>query len=249
MKIRTPSILRTLYWKRKQRSLRVRTWDDLLAERVFDGASLAVVGNAGYLKDARLGSQIDGHGLVLRMNNFGVEGFEQAVGRRIDVFMTNFSTRIVNYDNPAVRQARLIVSSRPNNFRKYRRKGVRDVFGRSITAGMHRLGREVVYVPTLDFLCDYTRMLGEYPTTGAMAILLAADWLAGACRSVFFAGFSFFEGRSHYFSDRHVDAARDHNLIGEKELLSSKLAGLVERGSVTLDPVMQECLWPTGERS
>ena len=88
MKIRTPSILRTLYWKQKQRGIHVRTWDDLLAERVFDGASLAVVGNAGYLRDAQLGSEIDRHDFVLRMNDFGVDGFQRAVGRRIDIFMT-----------------------------------------------------------------------------------------------------------------------------------------------------------------
>jgi len=244
MKLRVPSPLRTWYWRRRQRGMDVRPWDALVEGGQFDGVSLAVVGNAGYLAGAALGPAIDAHDIVLRMNNFRTDGFEQAVGSRLGVFMTNFASVVSNLDQPAVRRSRFVVSSRPNNFRKDRLRGLHNVFGRNLTAGMARLGGVPVYAPPVDLFCHYTSQLGVYPTTGAMAILLALDVLGPRCRSIFLTGFSFFQGRSHYFSDATVDAARDHNLSGERELLRRRLAEPVRHGWVTLDPVMASYLWP-----
>ena len=243
MKLRVPSVFRTLYWMQRQRNLNVRDWSELGDAAEFDGASIAIVGNAGYLKDARLGKIIDSHDLVLRMNNFHIHGFEAAIGTRTDIFITNFSAHTVELDRAEVREARFILSSRPNNFRKNRRFGIREIFGRNITSGMLKIGRNDVFAPPLDRFTEWTAQLGEYPTTGAMAILLISDMLLAHCGRVYIAGFSFFEGLKHYFNPTTVDGPVKHNLPDEKELLRLRLAGLVAKGRVELDPVMSSHLW------
>ncbi|MBN2022113.1 MAG: glycosyltransferase family 29 protein [Pirellulales bacterium] len=248
MNFRVPSLCRTLYWRARQRRADVRPWDDLLAAGRFDGASLAIVGNAGYLRQGTLGSTIDAHDLVLRMNDFPVGEYPEAVGSRLDIFMTSFASEIANLDEPAVRQTPFVVSSRPNNFRRRRLQGVRHVFGRNVAAGMARMRRAPVYVPPLDLFRDYTSLLGTYPTTGAMAVLLALDVLIERCGPVFIAGFSFFQGQGHYYSNEPVDARQNHNVDGERDLFRRRLAEPVRRGRVSLDPVMAALLWPSASR-
>lgn len=243
MRLRIPSVIRTLYWMRRQKGLDVRDWSELADVPELDGASIAIVGNAGYLKDARFGRLIDAHDLVLRMNNFHLDGFEAAIGSRTDIFITNFSAHTVKLDRPELRAARFILSSRPNSFQKYRRLGIRDVFGRNITSGMFKIGRHDVFSPPLNRFVEWTRQLGAYPTTGAMAILLVSDVLLNYCGHVYITGFSFFEGLKHYFNPTIVREPIRHNLPDEKNLLRERLAGLVATGRVELDPIMSDHLW------
>ncbi len=243
MKLRIPSVIRTLYWMGRQRTLDVRDWRELTDELAFNGASVAIVGNAGYLRDAAFGSIIDGHDLVLRMNNFRIDGFETSIGSRTDIFITNFSAHTVDLDRPELRSARYILSSRPNIFRKYREQGIEEVFGRNITAGMQKIGRRDVFAPPLDLFVEWTHRLGAYPTTGAMAILLISEVLANRCGRMYISGFSFFEGLKHYFNPTAVSGPIKHNMPDEKGLLREHLAGLVADGRVELDPIMSRHLW------
>jgi hypothetical protein len=117
----------------RQRSLTVRPWTEFLQHCWVDGASVAIVGNAGYLKDLDQGRQIDGFDLVIRMNNFRLAGFRRQVGSRTDIVMTNFSVGAIQLDDPAVRRARYLVSSSPNNFFRRRRLGICSRMGRDMT--------------------------------------------------------------------------------------------------------------------
>jgi len=194
MKIRVPSRLRSVYWKLRARQLDFRPWKALVAE-IPPHARLAVVGNAGYLHKVGWGTWIDGHDVVIRMNNFQLRGHERAVGRRVDILLTNFSRYTIRFDNPEFSRARWLVSSRPVNFCRRQRQGIHDRLGEHVTAGLITMRRQRVFVPDMACFAAQTASLGAYPTTGLMGLRLVLDVLADQCLEVNFIGFSFFQGR------------------------------------------------------
>ena len=105
-----PHPLPALYWMWRQRSLQIHAWKNLLNDLPLAGTRLAIVGNAGYLAEENQGDEIDGHDLVLRMNNFKIRGFEAQVGTRVDIYMSNFYVPDINFENPDIQRARWIVS-------------------------------------------------------------------------------------------------------------------------------------------
>lgn len=230
-----PHPLPALYWMWQQRSLDIRPWEDLRADLPLEGARIAIVGNAGYLGGQRQGATIDEHDLVVRMNNFRVTGFEDAVGSRVDVFLSNFYVPDIDFTNPDIRLARWIVSSRPNTFRKPKQHNLDLRYGEHLTDGLHRLGARRVYVPSLAYVLSVARTLRDTPTTGLMGLLLAVDVLLSRAASIYVTGFSFFEGKSHYFRDGTTDMSRHHNLSSEKDVLRTRLEPLVAGDRVRLD--------------
>jgi hypothetical protein len=229
--------LRAPFIRFKQRNLFIRSWSELAHVTRLRGASLALVGNGGYLADLRQGKLIDGHDLVIRMNNFRLKGFEVQLGRRCDVLLTNFYSDIA-YSNPEFGQASLLVSSSPNNYRKLRRRGIRHRHAEYIAAGMSKLGRREVFVPSLDWFLDRIADLGRYPTTGTCGILLILEHLLEVCGPVFVTGFSFFRGRSHYFSDAVVDSSLNHDVEREAQLVGKRLLPHINSARIRVDPVM-----------
>ena len=220
-----------------QRRLRLRPWGELAAEDAFQGASLAIVGNAGYLAELSQGQQIDRHDLVLRMNNFRTAGLEEQVGRRLDVFLSTFYHDVA-LDQPQLADARYLVASVPNNLRK---RGLNWRHGQALTAGLHKLGRREAFAPSFESFDEKRRLIGKYPTTGAMALYLVLEHLARVCGAIYVTGFSFFTGRAHYFSATPV-VATNHAPDQERMLLSRLLEPLWRRGQLTADAQLTESL-------
>jgi len=233
--VNLPHPLPALYWRWRQRSLDIRPWSDLPDDLPIAGARIAIVGNAGYLTTLDQGERIDAHDLVLRMNNFRTSGFEAYVGSRVDVYMSNFYVPDIDFTHPDIRRARWFVSSRPNVFTKPKRDNLDLRYGEHLTAGLHRIGAKAAYAPSLDYVQNVAARLHDCPTTGLMALLLATDVLLDRCASVYVTGFSFFEGKVHYFREGATEAFRHHNVATEKDLLAAKLAPWIERGRVGCD--------------
>lgn len=233
-----PSFLRTAYYAARQRGMHLQSWQELARLPQWRGASLAIVGNAGYLADLRQGSMIDGHDLVLRMNNFQTAGLEAQVGSRVDIFLSSFFDDI-DFSHPALPKVPLVIASIPNNFHKG--NGLKSRHGENITAGLMKLGRRDAYAPDGEFFQSKLAQIGQYPTTGAMALFLACEYLLGICGQVFVTGFSFFEGRTHYFSRRQIVPV-NHNADREREVLRELLRPHLASGRIRLDPVMSEAL-------
>ncbi len=219
----------------RQRSLDLRAWEDLAADLPLDGARVAIVGNAGYLAGLSQGEKIDDHDLVLRMNNFRVTGFETAVGSRVDIYMSNFYVPDIDFTNPDIGRARWIISSRPNVFTKPKENNLDLRYGEHLTNGLLRIGATSAYAPSLPYVQAIAARLRDTPTTGMMALLLGADVLLERCASLYVTGFSFFEGKSHYFRDGKTDMARHHNLSSEKAVLAKRLEPYAAAGRVTCD--------------
>ena len=236
-----PRVIRTAYYRLRREWIELRPWADLAQHSAFRGASLAIVGNAGYLAQLDQGDRIDACDLVLRMNNFRTRGFEHKVGGRCDIFCSAFF-RDVDLNRPELRQPRFIVASIPANFRKLPAQQIHTRGGEWITAGLIRLGRRVAYVPDVRGFAELIGQIGRYPTTGAMAIILALEQLVPACESIYLTGFSFFDGPTHYYSAQQI-VPRNHDIASERRLLRSLLAPAVAGGRVALDPIMSRHLF------
>ena len=57
---------------------------------LLKGKKVAVVGNGSYELGKKSGKEIDAHDIVIRMNNYVIEGFEEDYGTRTDVWIRGF---------------------------------------------------------------------------------------------------------------------------------------------------------------
>jgi hypothetical protein len=233
-----PTFVKAFITRWHQRSLAVRSWSSFPAVAACGTGSVAVVGNAGYLRNLAQGHLIDGCDLVIRMNNFEIAGFEPWVGSRVDVFFTNFFTDI-RYERSELGGVKHIVASVPNNFRKARRQQIHHRHSEHLVAGLRAMQRTEVFVPGWEEFRELVRQWGSFPSTGMMAVLFALDFLP--CARLYITGFSFFQGTAHYFPDQPA-SARNHDFFRERELFRTLLAPHLASGRVVVDPVMQGLL-------
>jgi hypothetical protein len=235
-----PRLARAAYYRLSQRGLLIRPWPELAARRELQRASLAIVGNAGYLSDIEQGDYIDSHDLVLRMNNFHTAGYERLVGKKLDIFLTTFHSDVI-LRSAALADARLIITSVPYNWSKPHHSGLKHRHAESITRGLQALAKREAYAPEIAYFQRLHSVLGCYPTTGAMGLLLAIDFLLPICASIYVTGFSFFEGRTHYYSYKTITPT-NHDPARERELLARRLTPHLQSGQIRLDPQMQSHL-------
>ncbi len=215
------------------RRLAIRPWQDLARRSEVQRATIAIVGNAGYLAGIEQGDYIDSHDLVVRMNNFLTAGYERQVGSKLDVFLTTFHTDI-ELKRPELNSARLIVASVPFNWARRRSNTLKHRHAEFITLGLSQLRRREAYVPDATYFHSLQVSLGSYPTTGAMGLLLAVDFLLPVCERLYITGFSFFEGQSHYFGSQRI-VPTNHNVEREQVLLFRRLAPHIQSGRVRID--------------
>lgn len=246
MRLHSLETVRAWHARRQQRkTATVCYWSDLAAAGCFRHKSVALVGNAGYLKDECQGSTIDQFDLVVRMNNYRTTEYERQLGAKTDAWLTNFYTDI-DYDHPDRRQPSLILSSSPNNFHKMPEAGLRLRHGPLITAGMRRLGKSLVWAPSLCWFERQIAQIGRYPSTGACGILLLLDHLLKECGDIYVTGFSFFRCQSHYFSNARVDPTTNHDAQAEQTLLTRRLLPEIDAGRIRVDRRMTALLKSTG---
>jgi hypothetical protein len=131
----------------------------------------------------------------------------------------------------------------PCNFLKDRQRGLRFRHGSHIARGLDLMRRDEVFVPPTDYVCAWYDKLGSVPTSGVMTILLMTDLLRDRVGDILLAGFSFYQGRSHYYSDE-VIVPQMHNPPAERTMLAEYLRDMTASGRVTLDPVMKQHLYP-----
>ena len=60
-----------------------------VSPNLFLSENIVIVGSSGTLRDSRLGSQIDSYDEVIRFNRAPVIGFEQDVGEKTTLRVTN----------------------------------------------------------------------------------------------------------------------------------------------------------------
>lgn len=79
-----------LYFEQQQKK-------NSLEEKLLNAKSIAIVGNAPNELGKNKGKEIDSHDLVIRLNKFLINGFEQDYGSKVDVWIANM---LCLYDPP-----------------------------------------------------------------------------------------------------------------------------------------------------
>ena len=170
-----------------------------LFEKLIEGKTIAVVGNGPSEIGKGKGKEIDSHDIVIRFNNYRVEGFEQDYGSRTDVWIKCSSDDIkheIKDDN-----IELIVYE-PDYMHHMVIDGYLDV-----------LNSKDISVDYFDFDDHFVlrKKLNIFPSTGLVAI----EKIMSKCNaaSVDFYGFSFLQDvqdgyATHYFNDRVEAEAR-----------------------------------------
>jgi len=230
-------------WHQKACGINIHDWSSFPEHHDATGQSIAIVGNAGYLRDTDYGAFIDDHDLVIRMNSFHTVGYEKSVGSKVDIFFSAFGRKV--QFNPLCRKARYICSSKPNTFHKEAASELRLFShrkGKHITIGMKALDKREGYAPDPAYYMGLGKTLSHTPTTGFMAILFVLEHLYDSSSSIFITGFSFFQGNSYYFRDLDHDPIAGHNVSEEKNILSRKLTSSIQNGKVMIDDKMAHYL-------
>lgn len=230
-----PEFVKAAWIRRRQRPLRVRTWDEFGCGPHAEAGSVAIVGNAGYLASLEQGSEIDRHAMVIRLNNFRTAGFERQVGSRCDVFLTNFFTDI-RFDRPEIANVPHLVASVPNAFRKRRRSHLHHRHAEHIAEGLERLSRREVSVPSATDFEEACADCRAVPSTGLMAIRFAVRHLR--FDRLFVTGYSFFRGPEHYFREPR-SPGNLHDFSREREVVASLLLPLLRSGRAACDPLLR----------
>ena len=211
--------------------------------------TIVVVGSSGGLSGSRLGQSIDGHHVIVRINEAPTAGYEQDVGSRTDVLLAHpEALRAVGHPALAERARSLIlVRAQLNDGTAWPEQGVAPPcfippWDRNLSSMRQLAAPTRVQTLSLEWVgSTFFSWSGVTPSSGmvavAFAVELAAAWESPPPLVVGFGGF----GHSvcwHYFncidSDFHrLQMLQFHKLSAEMEILS----GLSHAGKVVLSAV------------
>lgn len=189
----------------------------------FEGKSVAVVGSGPGCAENPPGL-IDGHDIVVRVNNYKTG---KGTGFRCDVFYSFFGSSVrKTAEELKADGVRLCLTKLPN-------ASIADRLSTQETAWHRKTGKLIgidyrphfrrragwwfcdTYVPTVDEFFVGFDLLGRHqPTTGFSAIL---DVLSFNPREVYLTGFDGFRSGIHNVNERHIIKNRDDPIKHEPE--------------------------------
>jgi hypothetical protein len=182
-----------------------------LASRFATSRSLVIVGNAPSLRGSGQGAWIDGFDVVVRFNGCALRGFEQDVGSRTDILVTNPYPDTFDRSPADGLQCGMILVITPQTRRGDKQRFVEWAGDRDVL---------FTYTPDIYGLDAPARTGGL--TTGVYAISLLRRVLAPSCMAV--TGFTLFQDDTgHYWSAKIPSGVASHDLTGDAELLIALL--------------------------
>lgn len=193
------------------------------ARKRFKGKTIAIVGSGPGVLD-NLPGVVDGHDLVVRINNFKIS--EQA-GYRTDVFYSFFGTSIRKTALELERGGVTLClckcpNSQPIDSAWHQKNGrIRGIDFTEIYKERENWWFCDTYIPTdTEFLEKFHLLMGRIPTTGFACIL---DILSFDPKSVYLTGFDFFRSGLHNvdrpWRTKHGDDPLGHTPEAELEWL------------------------------
>lgn len=197
-----------------------------------EGRSLAIVGNAPSLMEARRGAWIDSHDVVVRFNECALDEYEEHVGRRTDVLVSN--------PYPEARRRPLLDGGRAAVLlivTPQTRRGDRAVF--EAWAGDHR----VLFTYPPDLVTVENETHGGL-MTGSYGIHLLTRLLRPSLVSC--TGFTVFRpgDRGHYWQEGLPGGLKSHDLEVEARMFVRILNAV--RTTVKVTPDIEEVSRRTG---
>lgn len=183
-------------------------------DRFLEGRTIAVVGNGPCDSGKGLGAEIDAHDVVVRFNNYRIEGFERDYGSRVDVWVKCGAEDVDHaMRHPGIRAVLY----------------TRDIMDSGILARFARYPEEEMKDRIVDYLDeDEMRVtvsrMRSYPTSGAFFINRLSR-LKDVTVDVY--GFAFLEGPdnpsagsflTHYSNDVSPDVARRRDVFTKHDV-------------------------------
>jgi hypothetical protein len=187
-------------------------------------SSLAVVGNARSLASYGIGRFIDDHEVIARFNECAVTGFEEQVGSRTDILVTNPYAEARSRPILDGASTRVVLAINPQT-----RRGEIDVFERWV--GDHRV--LFTYTPDLVGVANSAHMHGL--TTGTYAIQLL--WRILQPSQLLVTGFTMFAEpeHSHYWKSGLSSGIKSHDMAEEARIFCEVLNAVGARTKITPD--------------
>ena len=177
------------------------------AEKFFYNCKkISVIGNAHNAIESKIGKIIDSSDIVCRFNGFNTDGFEEYIGSKTDLYVTNLiydpSPFIVNKD-----ELKLVLISRPFSIKHYYNVALGEMMKNLKCLD----GLEIVCISNEDFETLYKWLdiplddkSGKNPSSGLVLIYLLSKYLEDV--EFVISGFEFFYGNKnlHYFDEKIV---------------------------------------------
>ena len=218
-------------------------------EGLCKGKSVALIGPSGHLSGTRLGAKIDSFEVVIRFNGLPKPKDWLDYGSRTDVLFLNMGTNYIEPFREELRfsgleqeQISLIYCPKLEfDTRERNHQGASE----SVFDNYSLLGWNIAFQKMPDTEVNHlSKILGGYPTVGAMGILKVSS--LGA-KSIFVSGFSFYEGFNTYYQSAtnpkggRLRSVAGHPLRKEVRALQVELAG--SRGLVSGDKVFSRIIF------
>ena len=193
-------------------------------ERFPEKGTLAVVGNAPSVLEYGIGPEIDRHDIVVRFNECPLEGFEEHVGRRTTILVTN------PYRETSKRP--LLEGGRPELvlvISPQQRRGD----GKAFEQWVGDCPVLFTYTPALVAVKDSTHFSGLTTGTYAMQLL----WRLLGPERMLVTGFTMFSDarQSHYWQEGQSPGLRAHDMEEEGALFLRILNSIGSKVGVTPD--------------
>lgn len=197
-----------------------------LFEKLVEGKTIAVVGNGPSEIGKGKGAEIDAHDIVIRMNNYKTEGYEQDYGSKTDIWVRGAGgDDVLDYTSVSNYKACVWAVSHKNFMVHFDNLELlnRDLKNPNIL---------IIDLP-FDNLNSLKKESGiTFPSTGLGFIYYMMKKCSA--KQVDFYGFSFLEENfagyaTHYFNDRSEDEARQrsscHSFNEEAEYMKKLVRG------------------------
>jgi hypothetical protein len=197
---------------------------------LFDGKTIAVVGNGPSELGKGLGELIDAHDMVIRFNNFSTQGFATDYGCRTDIWARNLRADIEDKSSHVPFEAIILA----HDLMGYRipDKSVLDLLFRDLQHSFQQVS-SIPHAVYRAFISEAHMTGWESPTVGALIVYYLLKY--SNAKKIDCYGFSFFETPSadgflpHYFNDHETrdlsEIQKFHNHRKETGFLRSLLGG------------------------
>lgn len=195
--------------------------------------NVLVIGNAPSVLDRELGHRIDQFDVVIRINNFRIQGYEKQIGSKTDYALISPAC-MPSSELSALPASKVFVfgANLRDDYEKIKSRLSDKSRGCQIVPPAENILKSAIYVDAMRLEMDFDLTSDQWPSTGIVAVQWARD-MHGKAAKVHVHGFDFYSDNRHtltrYF-DVTTKADGKHDFDREKLHLQQMVdKGLIVR--------------------
>ncbi len=201
-------------------------------ETLIKGKRVVVLGSAPSVLNND-GKNIDSYDIVVRVNNFKIDGFEDKVGRKLDIYYSFFGRSIKKENDELKRHGlKFIMCKYPNEEFLSHTGGIPKAGISDGCKWVYELRKDwwqfPLWIPKMKYFKQNFEKIFRIPTTGVSAIL---DVLRFEPKELYVTGFDFMTSGYHNTDEKWNDGDGNHNHAAEMYLIAS----LKNKGAIKCD--------------